>query len=115
MEVLTPNPVPVIEINGVLRVAGTRVTLDIVLESFLDGATPEEIVQRYPALELVAVYEVIGYYLRHQEQLNTYLENGRTRAEAVRAEVETRYNSVGIREQLLKRQTNKISGFSAAV
>ena len=56
--------------------AGTRVTLDTVLESFLDGATPEEIVQRYPSLDLVAVYEVIAYYLRNQEQLNAYLANG---------------------------------------
>lgn len=110
MEVLIPNPVPVVETNGVFRVAGTRVTLDTVLECFLDGATPEEIVQRYPALELVWVYEVIGYYLRHQEQLNAYLENGRTRAETVRNEVETRYNAVGIRERLLKRQANEIRG-----
>jgi uncharacterized protein (DUF433 family) len=77
MEVLTPNPVPVVKKNGVFRVAGTRVTLDTVLESFLDGTTPEEIVQRYPSLELVSVYEVIGYYLRHREQLNTYLAKGR--------------------------------------
>jgi uncharacterized protein (DUF433 family) len=110
MEVLTPNPIPIVETNGVLRVAGTRVTLDTVLECFLDGATPEEIVQRYPALDLVAVYEVIAYYLRHQEQLNAYLANGRTRAEAVRAEVETRYHPIGIRERLLKRQANEIRG-----
>jgi uncharacterized protein (DUF433 family) len=107
MEVLIPNLVPVVEINGVLRVAGTRVILDTVLECFLDGATPEEIVQRYPALDLVAVYEVIAYYLRHQEQLNLYLTTGRTRAEDVRSEVETRYNPVGIREWLLKRQANE--------
>ena len=110
MEVLTPNPVPIIEVNGMFCVAETRVTLDTVLECFLEGATPEEIVQRYPALDLVAVYEVIAYYLRHQEQLNAYLANGRTRAEEVRGEVETRYNPSGIREQLLKRQTNEICG-----
>ena len=54
------------------------------------------------------MYEVIAYYLRHQEQLNVYLANGRTRAEQVRNEVETRYNAVGIRERLLKRQANEI-------
>ncbi len=110
MEVLIPNPIPVVEANGVLRVAGTRVTLDTVLECFLDGATPEEIVQRYPALDLVAVYEVIAYYLRHQEQLNAYLASGRTRAEAIRSEVEARYNAVGICERLLKRQANETHG-----
>lgn len=110
MEVLTPNRVPIIETNGVFCVAGTRVTLDTVLECFLDGATPEEIVQRYPVLDLVTVYEVIAYYLRHRDQLDAYLANGRTRAEEIRSEVETRYDAVGIRERLLKRQANEIRG-----
>ena len=110
MEALIPNPIPVVETDGVFRVTGTRVTLDTVLECFLEGATPEEIVQRYPSLDLVAVYEVIAYYLRHRAQLDAYLEKGRTRAEEVRAKVEARYNPVGIRERLLKRQANEIRG-----
>ena len=48
---------------GVLRVAGTRVSLDSVIYAFSEGATPEEIVQAFPTLDLAAIYSVIGYYL----------------------------------------------------
>ncbi len=38
--------------QGVWRVGGTRVTLDVVVRAFDGGAAPEEIVQRFPAPEL---------------------------------------------------------------
>jgi uncharacterized protein (DUF433 family) len=34
--------------EGVIRVSGTRVTLDSILFAFNDGATPEEIAEQYP-------------------------------------------------------------------
>lgn len=36
--------------DGVVRVAGTRVTLDTVVAAFEEGATAEEIAQQYPSL-----------------------------------------------------------------
>ena len=51
-----------VDIQGVLRVGNTRVTLDTVIAAFADGATAEEIVQQYPSLHLADVYSVIGYY-----------------------------------------------------
>jgi hypothetical protein len=38
--------------DGVIRVDGTRVTLDTVVATFDAGATPEEIVQQYPSVAL---------------------------------------------------------------
>src|SRR4051794_28349603 len=38
--------------QGVLRVGGTRVTLDTVVEVYQAGSTPEEIARHYPSLEL---------------------------------------------------------------
>ena len=52
--------------DGVVRVAGTRVTLDTIVGAFEAGATAEEIAQRYPTVPLVDVYSVITYYLRHK-------------------------------------------------
>lgn len=46
--------------DGVLRVAGTRVSLDSIVNAFDTGATAEEIAYRYPALEIASVYEVIA-------------------------------------------------------
>ena len=38
--------------DSVIRVRGTRITLDTVWTAFNDGATAEEIVQQYPSLSL---------------------------------------------------------------
>jgi uncharacterized protein (DUF433 family) len=46
--------------QGVIRVAGTRVTLETVALAFERGATAEEIVQQYPTLGLADVYSVLG-------------------------------------------------------
>src|SRR5262245_33888484 len=52
--------------DGLVRVAGTRVTLDTIVGAFETGATAEEIAQQYPTVPLVDVYSVITYYLRHK-------------------------------------------------
>ena len=42
--------------HGVVRVAGTRVTLETIVDAFETGATAEEIAQQYPTVPLVDVY-----------------------------------------------------------
>jgi uncharacterized protein (DUF433 family) len=65
-EALTTEPIPLVfGDDGVMRVRGTRVTLETVLSAFADGATAEEIAQRYPSISLADAYQVIGYCLRH--------------------------------------------------
>lgn len=89
--------------DGVVRVGGTRVTLDTVVEAFREGLTPEEIQQQYPSLGLSHVYSAITYYLHHRSEVEEYLEQrARQRAE-VRQEVEKRFDPTGIRERLLAR------------
>ena len=90
--------------DGVHRVAGTRVTLDTVVHAFRDGATPEEIVQRYPALELADAYEAITHYLRHRDDVDAYVAQREAAARAVRVENEQRFPAAGVRERLLARR-----------
>jgi len=45
--------------EGVVRIGKTRITLDVVISAFHQGATPEEIVYRYPTLDLADVYAVL--------------------------------------------------------
>src|SRR5579863_4408846 len=71
--------------NGVYRVGGTRVTLDLVVRAFNRGATAEEIVQKYDSLRLSDVYQVIGYYLKHADELAEYLETRARDEEALLA------------------------------
>ena len=99
------SPVPLeTTSNGVVRVGGTRVTLDTVVATFLDGATAEEIAQQYPSLHLADVYAVISYYLRHIEEVEAYLSERRKQAAEVRRENEARFDPSGVRERLLARQ-----------
>ena len=98
------EPILTTDADGVCRVAGTRVTLDSLVYAFRDGATPEEIVQRYPALELADAYEAVTHYLRHRSEVDDYLVRREAMAEGVRAENERRFPAAGVRERLLARR-----------
>jgi uncharacterized protein (DUF433 family) len=86
--------------QGVIRVGPTRVTLDLVVEAYLAGSTPEEIVSQYSSLNLGDVYSVLGFYLRHRTEVDAYLEERRREAEEVRRRHETRWPPDNIRERL---------------
>jgi uncharacterized protein (DUF433 family) len=75
--------------DGVVRVRGTRVTLDTVVAAFDQGATPEEITQQYPTVGLPDVYAVIGFYLRRRSEVETYLKERRRQSQAVRRQNES--------------------------
>lgn len=101
-----PEPVPLAaDRDGVMRVGGTRVTLDTVVAAFREGATAEEITQQYPSLQLADVYAVIGYYLRHQPKVDDYLREQQARGDEVRRSNEARFDPAGVRNRLLARHT----------
>ncbi len=93
------------EPDGVVRVSGTRVSLETVVAAFDSGATAEEIVQRYPSLELAAVYAVIAYLLDNRPEVDAYVISRRTDARALQAQIEAQLPPTGIRERLLARRT----------
>ncbi len=100
---LEPTPIAT-DAHGVVRVAKTRVTLYNLVTAFLEGCTPEEIKEQYPSLQLSDIYLVIGYYLRHQDEVHNYLAERQRQSDLIRQETEQRFNPVGIRDRLLARQ-----------
>jgi uncharacterized protein (DUF433 family) len=90
--------------QGAVRVAGTRVTLETIVDAFHAGATPEDIAQQYPSVPLVDVYSVIAYYLRHKSEVDAYVEQRTATYARLREEVERQFPSAGIRERLLARR-----------
>lgn len=60
--------------DGVLMIAGTRVSLDSIVYAFLDGQSAEAIAQAFPVLTLEHVYGAITYYLAHRDEVDQYLE-----------------------------------------
>jgi uncharacterized protein (DUF433 family) len=103
-EALTTEPVPLVFGDGVMRVRGTRVTLETVLSAFADGATAEEIAQRYPSISLADAYQVIGYCLRHASELEPYLERRRQDIREIRRSNESIWPPMGIRDRLVARR-----------
>src|SRR5437879_12854903 len=94
--------------DGVIRVAGTRVTLDTVAQAFERGATAEEIVQQYPVLPLGQVYSVLGSLLNHRETVETYLARRAQRHAKDCAENEGTLDLRGIGGQLVPRRSTSM-------
>jgi uncharacterized protein (DUF433 family) len=92
------------EDDGTLRVGSTRVTLDTVIAVFNQGATPEAIVQRFPTLDLADVYAVVTYYLQNRVEVDAYLRQRQSEADALRQEIETNLNSRPLRDRLIARR-----------
>jgi len=95
------------DVDGVIRVGKTRVTLDTVISAFQEGATAEEIAQQYPSLDLADVYTVIAYYLRQRAEVEAYLRQRQEQADRIRRKNESRFDPSGVRERLLARRTGR--------
>jgi uncharacterized protein (DUF433 family) len=105
--VIVDTPIPLkTDVDDVVRIGNTRVTLDTVIIAFKEGATAEEIVAQYPSLLLADVYAVIGYYLQQQPEVEAYLKQREHIANEVRQQNEARFNQQGIRNRLLARQSH---------
>jgi uncharacterized protein (DUF433 family) len=90
--------------DGVVRVGGTRVTLDTVVAAFSAGATPEQIAQQFPSVSLADAYQVIAYYLRRPSEVEGYLQQQTAVLDAARANNEPRFDPAGVRARLLARR-----------
>jgi uncharacterized protein (DUF433 family) len=101
--VFDPVPLVVADDGRVIRVAGTRVTLDTLVGAFKHGATAEEIAQDYPAVSLADVYAVIAYYLRHRSEVEVYLAKRALEHAELRSEIQARPVYQELRERLLAR------------
>ena len=67
--------------NETIRIAGTRISIETVLQDYQQGASPEEIVLHYQTLSLEQVHATITYYLANRAKVDTYLERVRQRQE----------------------------------
>jgi uncharacterized protein (DUF433 family) len=105
-----PDPPPLRQdARGAIRIGDSRVLLELVVHAFQDGATPEAIVQRYTTVTLRDVYAVIAYYLRHESEVNQYLDARESKAAEVRQRIESQQGDLSeIRKRLAAQR--KIAG-----
>ena len=72
--------------EDVIRIKENRIGTEIVLEDYLEGPSPEEILLRYPTLTLEKIHATILYYLAKKEKIEAYLEQVRQLDEAAEQE-----------------------------
>ena len=89
--------------RGTVRIGSSRVTLDTLVAAFHAGATPEQLVQDFPTLDLADVYSAIGYYLQNRSQVDAYIAEGERKAEALRRQSPGLY-AADVRRRLLQRR-----------
>src|SRR5436190_20550489 len=97
-----PPPLRVDE-GGALRVGKSRISLDLVVEQYENGMTPEDMVRAYDTLVLADVYAVLAYYLRHRDEVRAYRKRRAEEAQALRAKIEAERPRVSRKELLARR------------
>ena len=85
---LQADPLPLArDASGVIRVGGTRVSLESLVVAFEQGASVPELAQAFPDLALPDLHTSIAYYLRHREEVERYLEERRRAAKQAEEEL----------------------------
>jgi len=70
--------------NGGYYVAGTRVSLDSIVQAFQEGMSAETIQGEFDTLTLAQIYGAIAYYLENQDFIDDYRERQERRFAAMR-------------------------------
>jgi uncharacterized protein (DUF433 family) len=95
--------------GGVVRVGNSRISLDLVVEQYEIGMTPEEMVRAYDTLALADIHAVISYFLRHRDEVRTYLRQREEEAEGLKTRIEAEHPGIS-REELLARRGARETG-----
>lgn len=90
--------------GGTLRVGKSRVSLGIVIEQYENGMSPEDLVRAYDTLVLADVHSILAYYLRHRDDVRTYLKQQEEKAAALQESAEAKRSTIS-RDELLARQS----------
>ena len=95
--------------DGTIRVKGSRVTLDVIVRQFKQGATAEQIIEDFPSLNLRDVYGAIYYYLEHEAEVEEYLGKQKDAAAETRRLIENKSDGGVLRERIRARRGQSVN------
>ncbi len=99
-----PDTVPLVQWeDGSIRVQGTRLLLAMIVHSFQQGHTPEEINDSFPSASVTQIKAVIDWYLKNQAVADAHLEEEEAEGEKLRLEIQSR-PEYKAKTELLKRK-----------
>lgn len=75
--------------DGTILIAHSRVSLDTVVHHYKLGASAEQIVHKFPGLELANVHGAIAYYLNHRAAVEQYLGEQEAKGDEVQKRIES--------------------------
>ena len=71
----------IIRVEGILGgepvVKGTRTPVRAIVENWRMGVPPEQIPQRLPHLNMAQVFDALGYFEDHEQEILSYVELNR--------------------------------------
>ncbi len=110
------DPLPLAaDAAGTVRVAGTRVTLETIIEHFRSGASAEAIAERFPVLSAADVHAVLAYYLRHRDEVDHYIAEQDRQADETMASLASHHQPWEKVSERLRARQNSGAGDDAAL
>jgi uncharacterized protein (DUF433 family) len=91
--------------RGVIRVGGSRVTLESLIGAYLEGESPEGILERFPSLNLAGIHSTIAWYLEHFAEAESYLEQSREEGKSNRSQAERKTPATPLLARLRARRS----------
>ncbi|SRR5260221_6881750 len=99
--VIAPTKPPLsVDVDGVIRINNTRVTLRTVITAYKQGTTPQQIGEQFPTLKLADIFLTIGYYLEHEQEVDQYLNNQEQLAAELQRQSESAFSSTDLYQRL---------------
>lgn len=95
--------------DDTIRVSGSRVSLEAIIQQFKLGATAEQIQEDFPSLTLREIYGAIYYYLNHAEAVEEYLQQQKAAAEETHRFIDEHLNTDTLRARIRARRQQMVN------
>lgn len=97
--------------DGSIRVGGTRLLIDMIVDAHNRGESPETIYEAFPSkyYSIADIYAVIAYYLSHKAAIDKHLADGEREAEMVWKKIEADPKHIAFMDELRRRKKEYLS------